>query len=597
MKKLLYSAVAFATLLFAACQQENLESIAGGNTVTYTISVPGALATKAIADGLNTTQLIYEVCTIEANGDLGVTLFQDDTKTLTKQDGQLKTTFTVELVNDQKYAVLFWAQVPGTGAYNTADLRKVSYAKALNDGYSANDERLAAFYAVAYINDGKHVDAQGNLTDGTVTLRRPFAQLNVGTLNDNTNRPYTIRLDQSELIVTGVATEFNVFTGEVAGDEIITLNLADVPSDPDKINVKNKDYQYAAMTYLFAGTNGNVEVEYNIATTLLGDNNIPATVNNTVSSVPLRENFRTNIVGNLLTTSATYKIIVDAAWGGEDIDINLVTVNSAAAAQTALDTAVAGATIQLEPGVDYGTLLIRPVDGQDNTVTGCDYLNYNNEMLRKVVNLTILGAEGAKVDAIKVVAGHIEGSTAYLVDIKNLVIDSVVFTDEYVNPPYSYSAPLFLDLTYTNVDGLTVKNSKLIGNNANMNFVYIYGSGKPANSTFETASKNITISDNTVDGIARLCELRQTENVTITGNTIKNTALHGILLPVDGGTYSGNVTITGNTADSIHERFVRMAGADNAVVVIKDNTITNYLGQDPDQIKVTLSDGTVLQIQ
>ena len=78
----------------------------------------------------------------------------------------------------------------------------------------------------------------------------------------------------------------------------------------------------------------------------------------------------------------------------------------------------------------------------------------------------------------------------------------------------------------------------------------------------------------------------------ITDNVIKNTVLHGILLPVHNGVYAGNVTVTGNTAYGINERFVRMAGAGDANVVIKDNTILNYEGEDADYIKVTDSNGT-----
>lgn len=289
---------------------------------------------------------------------------------------------------------------------------------------------------------------------------------------------------------------------------------------------------------------------------------------------------------------------VNMPWKGT---MNGTTVNgssvqfptTAAELQAALDNAVPGTTICLAAGVDYGTVELRPVAGNANTVTDCDYLVYRNEMLRKVENLTIIGAPGATLDAIEIVAGHIEGSTGYTVDIQNLVIDSVEFNDTHTNAPHSYASPLFIDLTYTNVDGLTVKNCKLIGNNDKLNFVYIYGSGNPANSTFATASKNITITGNTVDGIARLCELRQTENVTITDNTINNTALHGILLPVDNGTYSGNVVIVGNTANFINERFVRMAGAGTANVVITDNTINGYLGADEDFIKVTDATGVV----
>lgn len=252
-------------------------------------------------------------------------------------------------------------------------------------------------------------------------------------------------------------------------------------------------------------------------------------------------------------------------------------------AQKALDNAIPGTTIQLVSSVNYGTLYLRPVDGQANTKTSFNegdnvvYTIYRNEYLRTVENTTIIGADGATVDAIVVNSGHVEGTTCNLVVIKNLVIDSVEFTDKHTNSPQSYAAPIFVDLSYADVDGLTVKNCKLIGNNDKMNFVYFYSSRKVA---FDNVASNIIITGNTVDGIARLCELRQTENVIITDNVIKNTALHGVLLAVFGGTYGGDITITGNTADSIGDRFVRMAGAGDANVVIKDNTITKYLGKN-----------------
>ena len=50
MKKLIYSAAALSLAFFAAsCQQESLEPV-GGNTVTYTVQVPEALATRALGD-------------------------------------------------------------------------------------------------------------------------------------------------------------------------------------------------------------------------------------------------------------------------------------------------------------------------------------------------------------------------------------------------------------------------------------------------------------------------------------------------------------------------------------------------------------------
>ncbi|MBQ2877079.1 MAG: hypothetical protein IJE25_08720 [Clostridia bacterium] len=298
-----------------------------------------------------------------------------------------------------------------------------------------------------------------------------------------------------------------------------------------------------------------------------------------------------NLGINLFATQMT----AESDSFNDQYDKNAIIVTNAAEAQAALDSAEAGATIKLAPGVNYGTLLLRPVDGNANTTTSLNEADgegltvYRNEYIRKVENLTIIGAPGATVDAIKVESGYISGSSCNLVDVKGLVIDSVEFTDKADCAPHTYSAPIFFNLTWTDVDGLTVKNCKLIGNDDKVNFVYFTIDGSGA---FDGVASNVTITGNTVDGIARLCELRQTENVTITDNVIKNTVLHGMLLTVHNGVYAGNVTIIGNTAYGIGDRFVRMAGAGDANVVIKDNTNLNYEGDEADYIKVTDSNGT-----
>ena len=67
MKKLLYCAAALAVAFFAgSCQQENLEPVQESNAVTFTVEAPAALQTRAIADGLNVNELVYEVWLTES---------------------------------------------------------------------------------------------------------------------------------------------------------------------------------------------------------------------------------------------------------------------------------------------------------------------------------------------------------------------------------------------------------------------------------------------------------------------------------------------------------------------------------------------------
>lgn len=587
MKKIIFSVAVMVSAFFAAsCQQEMLETQAGTNTVTYTVDVPSAIATKAIGDQVTAVDKVYyEVYRAAEVEDLSKAPVYQGEKPVINNSAS----FDLEFVKNQEFVVLFWAQSSALvntdvtseeGMYNINDLRKIQL---VNPGAANNDE--AQVFA-----GSDRVSNCSSAVNGNVTLTRPVSQINVYTTAESLSfGDVTIGLITSDMTVAGLYNTYNVATGDAVeideNESTFVYAEAAVPT----ATADNAALKYVAMNYVgFAPKNGTtVKVDFNIQTTEA------VKIKHSVSNVPVKPNFRTNITGNLITATTDYNVTLDDKWSNAEI----THATNTEAAQAALDNAVKGTVLQLHPGVQYGTLYLRPVEGQENTITDCDYLVYRNEMLRTVEDLTILGAPGATVDAIKVVAGYVEnsGSTGYVVDIKNLVIDSVTFTDDYVNPSHSYSSPLFFDLSYINVDGLTVKNCQLIGDNANVNFVYFYGSGNPANSTFVTAAKNITLEKNTVDGIARLCELRQTENVTIKGNTIKNTALHGMLLTVDGGTYSGTVTISANTADGINNRFVRMAGAGDAVVRIENNTIANYKGADADYIKVT--DGTNITIE
>jgi hypothetical protein len=80
---------------------------------------------------------------------------------------------------------------------------------------------------------------------------------------------------------------------------------------------------------------------------------------------------------------------------------------------------------------------------------------------------------------------------------------------------------------------------------------------------------------------------------SVTMKSRKFLLIASLLLALDQINYSGTVTISGNTAYGIKDRFLRMAGAGDATVIIKDNTVTAYKGADADFIKVT-TDSTTL---
>ena len=282
-------------------------------------------------------------------------------------------------------------------------------------------------------------------------------------------------------------------------------------------------------------------------------------------------------------------------------------VRTAAEAQKVLDAATPGTTIQLAENVDYGVLYLRPIDGSPATKT-VDWQgnNYEWETYTLFENLTIIGAEGATINAIEIEGGtyyntaHSQSSThpimLSLIELKNVTIKNVTFTGKGGYDPQGYGNVINLSGTNIKVEGLTVDNCVLenAGDNARMIYktenttqehVYTYGD---QTYKFYPTLKDITLTGCTFNGGYMAVELRETENVTITGNTFNGLSSRNILLPTNPGcTYSGTVTITGNTSDGAVERFVRADQIGNAKLIITGNTIKNYKGKDTDYIKVT----------
>ena len=316
MKKLIYCVAALATMIFAgSCQQDNLEPVAGESTVTLTVELPG-LATKAIGDGTNVNQLVYEVWKIAKDAtEIDVTndtrLFQKDIVNPTGNSWVVN----LNLVQDQNYKILFWAQVNGTGVYNTEKLTEVTYGESVTDAYLANQEDYAAFYGSKVLSTFETPKGE------TITLYRPFAQLNIGTKNDAKADEYKINLEKSSVVVKYVPTVFNVSNSEATEPQEFTFNLANVPAEDLKVD--STPYQYVAMNYMFAGERTNIIVDYTINTeivpTAAGASATKAEIKNTVINVPIQENYRTNIVGNLLTSSVQYEVVIDADFNNPEI--------------------------------------------------------------------------------------------------------------------------------------------------------------------------------------------------------------------------------------------------------------------------------------
>ena len=308
MKKFIY--IIATVLLASACQQDLLDMTKGGSTVTFTVSVPEIAGTKTMGDGENINNLVFAVYMTNAE-NLADAQASMSSNTLVYQTNPMakgkstaftadgKTNVSLELVNDQKYIVLFWAQVDQTWVSGeNFDLTNIAYPKVEGQNVLvANSDVYSAFSGAAFVKK-----VNGTRTE-SVNLTRPFAQLNIVSTDP---KDYDVTITQSSVKVHGAAANFNVAT-QTAGTAItdVEYTLADNPT-----GIFSTEYpHYIASNYLFA--NGTIGVEYTIVTENHG------TIENydsPITNVPVAKNYRTNILGNLLTSDIKYDVTLDKTW-------------------------------------------------------------------------------------------------------------------------------------------------------------------------------------------------------------------------------------------------------------------------------------------
>lgn len=296
-------AIAAMAVLAGACAKEQVAQEGQTGMVTFEVENPVAV-TKAIGDGMTAKQLYYQVFDADGNPIAGLPVQK---KTLSS----LKTTVSFQLIKDQTYNFIFWAQTPVDGYYTidgTEGLKKIT---ANYEGKKSNDENFDAFYAVE-----KALTINGPITK-TVTLKRPFAQINIATTDvlkaGGTEVKVNFTGATSAVTVKDVPTVFSPLTDELSSP-VTALQFASaaIPGGNFAVTGSTETYKYLAVNYVFAPVDGTV---YDVEAALNVDGK-DVTVK--VPSAPAKRNYRTNIYGNLLTTTADFNVEIDPGFAGEE---------------------------------------------------------------------------------------------------------------------------------------------------------------------------------------------------------------------------------------------------------------------------------------
>lgn len=317
MNKNLFKSIAIAAMavLAGACAKEQVGS-ADGETVemTFNVDVPETtITTKGLSDSKDVNEVI---CQVFLSSDH--TLLES--KTVDFVDGKANVSFS--LVKGQRYDFAFWAQVKGTGYYDTSNLTavKIDYSK---EKTKANDATRVAFFDV---QTGKQALAK----TGKATLRRAFAQVNFGGVLDTT-RPDAIKnVLESRIIMKNLASTIDLFnTNTIAGYtdnvEKVTFDKNPVISK-EKLNVNGTDYQYFATVYVPAPTNEKILTD--AVARLWLDSGFSVDVN--APNVPIKRNYRTNILGNFFNdVEYGWTITIDDRFNNPDFTYDAVSTGLA----------------------------------------------------------------------------------------------------------------------------------------------------------------------------------------------------------------------------------------------------------------------------
>lgn len=324
-KKLFLGMFAAAGMLLAtSCSNDELDVVQSGNEaqVTFSLAAEGGIATRAISDGTGAKKLVYAV--YNDNGELIKTIANADVNGQIVDnsafDNGLTENVTITLAKGQQYTVAFWAQDPKCTAYTTTDLENVEVDYA---GLNNDETRDAFFKAETFTVTGN--------TEINVVLKRPFAQINVGVYQTDWNAAVAsgIEIEKSKVTIEKAATSINLLTGEVEGEETVEYGFATIPTqfttpetldvDLDKDGTKEK-YVYLSMSYILANdaTTGYAKAtleDLDFTFAPKSGNNI--NFSEGLNAVPVQRNWRTNIIGKILTGDVTFNITIDPIYDGE----------------------------------------------------------------------------------------------------------------------------------------------------------------------------------------------------------------------------------------------------------------------------------------
>ena len=295
MKNLIYLLLALP-LLFTSCSNEDMATSEESVQVSFCAEIPQPMGTRASS----TLSVDKVYCAVFENG-VEVNNLRREVDVV---DGQ-PIVYAPRLIKGRTYDIVFWASK--AGAYDVTDMTAITRAT----GSTATEADFDAFTA--------HIDVfvSNDNQPKPIVLTRPLAQLNLGVTPedwDGVASVSTFNMTPTNITIslTGKDT-FNALTGLVTGDDkSISYNLSVSGSE---FTIEEKTYKNIAMCYVLPDAQKeNFDITFSI-----NDQNGDAIRSNVaINAVPLQANYKTNVVGGLLTGTVTYNITLQTEYNNTE---------------------------------------------------------------------------------------------------------------------------------------------------------------------------------------------------------------------------------------------------------------------------------------
>lgn len=288
-----YLSLTTAVLLFSSCTQDEMmseEYVA----VNFCAELPNRIGTRAGGVALNVNQV---VCAVFEDGMEISTLRE----VIEIQEGQ-EIVFAPRLIKGRTYDIVFWAMKDNN--YDVDDMTAITR----NSESTATENGFDAF------TESVEIQVTGSKSE-TVTLTRPLAQLNIAVTKedwDTVVEKFSMTPTTMTITINGKHA-FNALKGVATGeDEKIIYNLQ---CSGDDLTVNNTTYKSIASCYVLPEER---QENFDITYTVKDQNSSAIRSSVIINNVPLQANYKTNVVGGLLTGIITYNISIQEGFNQEE---------------------------------------------------------------------------------------------------------------------------------------------------------------------------------------------------------------------------------------------------------------------------------------